>query len=209
MKSNKRFLLTSIFTLLVSLCSTAAAQSELPKIEVGVQVTLPLQDRERYNPETGIGGRLTYNLNKHLAVEGAFSYFPNRPDSCNTGVSTCNARKYQGFGDLRLLGVFGAKVGYRYNKFGLFFKARPGFIQLNKSPSNGNLAGCNVRTAAGFLVCRITDFAFDTGGVVEFYPATRLMFRTDIGTVIVRQGDVYKAPIEGLFQVSVGVGVRF
>jgi hypothetical protein len=208
MKSNKQFLFVSAFVLLAAFCSTAAAQSELPKYEVGVQVTLPLQDRERYNPETGIGGRLTYNLNKHLAVESALSYFPNRPDACNTGFGSCNARKYQGFGDLRLLGVFGAKAGYRSNKFGLFFKARPGFIQLYKSP-NGNGAVCDVRTATGFLVCRVTDFALDTGIVAELYPVRRWMLRTDVGTVLVRQGDFYKTPVVGLLQVSVGVGVRF
>ncbi|MGH9839485.1 MAG: outer membrane beta-barrel protein [Blastocatellia bacterium] len=210
MRSNKQFLFVSVIVLLAGFCSTAAAQTELPRTEIGIQVTLPIYNADGYNPETGIGGRFTYNLNKYLAVEGAVTYFPNKPDICDNGVSTCNARKYQGVGDERLLGVFGAKVGYRHNKFGLFLKARPGFIQLYKSPFNGDNTGCVFHTRReGYLICRVTDFAFDTGSVVEFYPTKRLMFRTDVGTVIIRQGDVYKTPVKGLFQVSVGVGVRF
>ena len=209
MRLNKQFLFGSVIVLLAGFCSTAAAQIELPKTEIGIQVILPIHNADRYNPETGIGGRLTFNLNKYLAVEGAVTYFPNQPDLCANGLGSCNARKYLGVGDERLLGVFGAKVGYRHNKFGLFLKARPGFIQLNKFVFNKNV-NCVTRTLEGSCVGRVIDFAFDTGGVVEFYPAKHLMFRTDVGTTLVRLGELDNlAPLKGLFQVSVGVGVRF
>lgn len=146
MRSNIQILLVAVIVLLAGFRSTVTAQTELPRLEVGVQVTLPVYNVDRYNPETGIGGRLTYNLNKYLAVEGALTYFPNQPDNCNTDRGDCNARKYQGFGDERLLGAFGAKAGYRHNRFGLFLKARPGFIQLYKNPFGGDLTGCVSRT---------------------------------------------------------------
>jgi hypothetical protein len=202
MRSHRQSLFISIFVLLATFCSTVIAQTELPRTEIGIQATLPVAVGS-YEADTGIGGRLTYNLNKHLAVEGALSFFPATPDNC-----TSHRCRYFGLGDERLLGVFGVKAGYRYDRFGLFLKARPGFRRLGKFPTDG-VCRTQTRTPEGLCVNGVTYFAFDTGGVVEFYPTRRLMFRTDVGTAIIRQNDIYNAPLKGLIQINVGVGVRF
>ncbi len=202
MRLNKQSLFIPVFALLAAFCSTVIAQTELPRTEIGIQATLPAAVGH-YEADTGIGGRLTYNLNKHLAVEGAFSFFPAKPDDC--GSHRC---RYYGLGDERLLGVFGVKAGYRYDRFGLFLKGRPGFMRLGKFPSDG-VCRTQTRTPEGLCLAGITYFAFDTGGVVEFYPTKHLMFRTDIGTAIIRQNDIYQAPLKGLIQINVGVGLRF
>lgn len=211
MRPNKQVLFVSIFILLTAFCSTAMAQSELPKTEVGIQVTLPIATVNQFLTDTGIGGRLTYNLNEHIAVEGAVSYFPNNLGICDIGAGFCNVRRYEGFGDQRLLGVFGAKAGYRYDKLGLFLKARPGFIQLDKF--EGKTTGCvtrirNLGPDEGPCVSRVNFFAFDTGGVIEFYPSRPLMLRTDLGTALVWQRNA-PSRVKGLVQVSIGVGLRF
>lgn len=213
MRSNMRILLVSVIVLLTAFCSTAVAQTELPRTEIGLQVSLPVPTENQFYTGTGIGGRLTFNLNKHLAVEGAATYFLNNLGICDIGAGLCKTRRYEGFGDERLLGVFGIKAGRRGDKLGLFLKARPGFMQVNKPTGKVTDCAFSVRippqTAQGLCVNRVTYFAFDTGGVVEFYPTKHLMFRADLGTAIVRQRDLFDHHTKGLVQVNVGVGVRF
>ncbi len=97
-------------------------------------------------------------------------------------------------------GLFGIKAGQRTKYVGVFAKARPGF-QTNFVVNDREQA----------------RFAFDVGGVAEFYPTRHVLLRVDAGDVIIPFGNNIVG--EGLFaqrlgtthnlQLSLGVSVRF
>src|SRR5436190_12315747 len=68
----------------------------------------------------GLGGRLTYNLNKYLAVEGEGNVFIE----ADLGFPITGKTTYQG--------QFGIKAGKRFSNFGVFAKVRPGFIRFKE-----------------------------------------------------------------------------
>jgi len=171
----------------------------------------------------GLGGRLTYNLNSHFALEAAGYFFPQECQFCgrHTGRTT------EGF--------FGVKIGKRFNKWGIFGKARPGVISSSQgqfdlvigipttSPPSINLP------SLFFVEKRLTTFAADVGGVVEFYPSKRIITRLDFGSTIIHYGprtinfpvfnpatggftlqqSTVPAQNRGTLQFMAGVGFRF
>jgi hypothetical protein len=152
---------------------------------------------EPLHTDVGLGGRLTYNLNRHLAFEGELNFFPG--DLLTAGSRT--------------QALFGAKVGRRFRRFGIFAKARPGFIYFHR----GRVAAPDV--PGGFLTYPAkTVFAFDLGGVVEVYHSRRVFTRFDFGDTLIRPTTPVSfngAPFMDVglsfprFQFSAGVGFRF
>jgi len=158
--------------------------------------------------EPGFGGRLTLNLKKNLALESEVNFFPRQVSE----------------GQHALQAQFGVKAGRRFKRFGIFAKARPGFISFS-----------NVATEEGtqtvgqpplqFTVARIVPrrryfFSMDVGGVAEFYLARRILARIDAGDTIVRYGrglfydfdeSTPQSPSQTKhnFQFTAGVGFRF
>jgi hypothetical protein len=161
------------------------AQLNEPKMEAGAHFTA-LGGGGGYwldGPTTvGVGGRLTFNLMRYLAFEGELNYF------LPTGFN----------GDDGLQGQFGVKSGLRFERFGVFGKARPGFV---------NRYG--------------TAFSMDIGGVLEFYPSRRMIVRFDAGDTIVHRGAAPFILTDRLFaaprwnyathnlQLGAGIGFRF
>lgn len=153
----------------------ALAQSqELPKFEVAGEFTT--FEREGFferRTEPGFGGRFTYNLNHVVSLEAAGYYFPKSCFSCR------NAGAIEE-------GLAGAKVGKRFEKWGVFAKARPGAISF----SDGTFDVLPVSVGFPFVpiqfeLKRLTAFAMDVGGVVEFYPTKRIVTRFDVGDTII------------------------
>src|SRR5215470_12432890 len=110
---------------LFSITLTLAQSKHLDagKFEVGGHFTL-LNATTRRGAEDalkGFGGRLTYNINDFLAVEGELNYFPE--DLFNDPLVFPNAHLVKP--DLQ--GLFGLKAGMRWDKIGVFGKIRPGF----------------------------------------------------------------------------------
>jgi hypothetical protein len=148
------------------------------KIEVGAQFSVIGKGTgSPFDNTTGIGGggRLTFNLTKYFALEGELNYFPS------SGFD--NVRRFQG--------QFGVKSGLRYDRFGVFGKVRPGFINTRSSFSR-----ClpSFPVDFGSVVClpfelrnADTRFSLDVGGVVEFYPVKRITMRIDVGDTIVNR----------------------
>ncbi len=120
-----------------------------------------------------------------------------------------------------LQGFFGAKVGRKFEKFGVFAKARPGFVQYSrgKQSIDGTLSDVRFTTGAE------TNPALDVGGVLEFYPTKRITTRFDVGDTIVRFGKqnttgfdffnqqlfpvVLPSETKHNFQFGAGIGFRF
>ena len=165
-------------------------------------------------PEEGFGARVGFNLNEHFAVEAEGNFFPREEFANNS--SGGSAKQFQA----------GVKAGRRWERFGLFAKARPGFVNFSRTL---RLTGTEVIPFGGqqFVVGRFdiesrTYFSMDVGGVVEYYPLRRFFTRFDFGDTLVRYGERRDAgsdparPVRDIrpetehnFQFSAGVGVRF
>ncbi len=211
--------------LLLAVCFDADGQEPSPqepaKIEVGVHFSL-LHTGEPvdafFGPfppsksEAGIGLRFGYNLNRSIAVEAETNFFP-RPGfpSLNSGGRLFQAQ-------------FGVKAGKRFDRFGLFAKARPGFLSFGQvSTQTGSVSfpfqgNGPIVTFPILEPLRRNFFSLDLGAVVEFYPSRRVIARFDIGDTMVHFGE---APAHALadpeqlrlpahkFQFSSGIAFSF
>lgn len=154
--------------------SGALAQSvDVPKYEIAAEFTS--LEREQFGSkkaEPGVGARFTYNLNETFAFEAAGYLFPERCSFCTNG-----GRMHQI--------VAGVKAGKRFEKWGVFAKARPGVVSFSQGEFNV------VRITPGgpfpfeLEVNRINSFAVDFGGVVEFYPSRKIVTRFDVGDTLI------------------------
>lgn len=152
----------------------ALAQSEeLPKFEVaGEFTTLEREAFSQRRTEPGFGGRFTYNLNQTFAIEGAGYFFPKECFQCRNAGNITE-------------GLAGVKVGKRFEKWGVFAKARPGVVSFSEGTFDSVplLVGFPL-IPVEFELNRLTTFAMDVGGVVEFYPSKRIVTRFDFGDTI-------------------------
>jgi hypothetical protein len=194
------------------------------RFELGAQFSsLSLQEIERcifclavdYRDiltQTGFGGRLTYNVTSGFALEVQSDFYPREVRQfINNGRA----------GGRILQGQAGVKAGKRFEKFGIFGKARPGIISFSKAVKVDGLD-----PTFGFPIFRAarkTYFSMDVGGVLEFYPSPRIVTRFDGGDTMIRYSasepplSIFPAvsnsqvPPETThnFQFSAGVGFRF
>src|SRR5580765_216431 len=162
------------------------AQADDKKFEVGGQFSVlrvptqtvtvagvGLATNENGNTNYGFGGRFGYRLSKYFTLEAEGNFFPH------DGVLDAG-RKIQGF--------FGVKAGKRFENFGVFAKARPGFV--NYSRGDYQSAGPCIAVFPPPIGCyqpiSQTNFAIDLGGVFEYYPSKRTIIRFDAGDTMVR-----------------------
>lgn len=182
----KIFFIVLAAAALLSVVSTQNAQAqsrETPKVEVGVQYSL-LRFSDADTTDSGVGGRVTYNMSDNFGIETEFNFFPQeRLNFAN--FSSLNSRRMQG--------LFGAKYGVRSNKFGIFAKARPGFIRFGEGTSP--------------IGSSATEFALDLGGVFEIYPTRPVALRFDVGNTLIRFGA--QNFTSNNLQFSSGVAFRF
>ncbi len=222
MRTRAPFTYASLIIFLLALAPAAAAQErEAPKVEFGVQYTslsINLPGFRGTENAPGFGARVTYNFNDYFAVEAEGNLLPAGTQAdYTTGGS---AQQVQA----------GLKAGKRWNRFGLFAKARPGFVTFSRVRQ---LVGTETINFGGFPFTlgrfedkRKTHFSMDVGGVLEFYPSRRMLVRFDAGDTIIRFGEhrepnnfagagdtqlVVTAPSETThnFQFTGGVAFRF
>ncbi|HVS83104.1 MAG TPA: hypothetical protein VHE60_15355 [Pyrinomonadaceae bacterium] len=181
MKRKLFFTITAIgICLLFGPLNTRAQSADVPKYEVAADFA-----SITFGPghtELGLGGRFTYNLNEHVALEAAGYFFPRKCVFCARG------------NDGRITeGLFGVKVGKRFKKWGIFAKARPGVISFGDGKFDVVPITVNPPTGVGafpfnFVTKRLTTFAMDVGGVLEFYPTRRIVTRIDFGDTLIHYG---------------------
>jgi hypothetical protein len=201
---------------LVSLSTLTATTTTLPCLgPLPCPVTTTFARGRETDP--GFGGRLGYNFSRNVALEVEGNFFPRDRDF---------------EGGRKIQGLFGVKAGKRVDGFGLFAKARPGFIRYEKGDYRpvGVCIAVFPPPIACFEPTTKTNFALDIGGVAEWYPSTHTIIRFDVGDTIVHFGErnvaAFDVPAAGLspvrlvvipvgaetkhnFQASVGVGYRF
>lgn len=203
--------LTIAVLALFALSFRAHAQEDVPKLEIGAQFSSidvdddPMDDISCAGCDTfvyrGVGGRFTYNVNDHLAVETEVNFFLNEN----------NKRISRRVGGRPVQALFGVKAGRRFKQVGLFGKVRPGVISFSRVVNNG-LGG-----TLDPVFARRTHFNLDVGGVFEVYPSRNLVFRVDAGDTIVRYGEEHEVGVlftragdtRHSFQFNTGVGFRF
>jgi hypothetical protein len=146
---------------------------------------------------SGIGGNFDYNFTRGFAFDSTVNFIPGQ----------------QGAKPM-MEGLFGVKMGERWQHWGLFGKIRPGFIYYeNALPGGGDPNPTS-----------LTRFATDFGGIVELYPNRNSTVRFDVGTTLVRylsnHPDPNMSPIndlrstqyivtQGNFQISTAYVYRF
>lgn len=157
--------------------------------------------------DNGFGGRFTVNANRHLAIESEVNIFP--------------LGRFRGSAAQALIGV---KAGKRWDRFGVFAKARPGFIYNSQGRAELNQSSTDINLNNRLRYKGATNFTADVGGVVEFYPTKKLITRFDFGDTITHfnSQDAFFIDANGnlntfrtspttrhSFQFSAGIGVRF
>jgi hypothetical protein len=217
-----------------SASSSSSGGDEVPRYELGVQFTSLMVHLPNpvfgfpvispgdpgTDPEAGFGARFTLNLNDHVALEAAGDFFPRESFSAHTS------------GGYPSQAQFGVKAGKRWERFGVFAKARPGFVNFSRvlqlvdtrqltlnHPLNGST---QTFTIGVFDERHKTYFSTDVGGVFELYPTRRVVTRFDLGDTIIRYGRRHEqgfslsqniievAPeTQHNLQFSAGIGFRF
>jgi hypothetical protein len=146
---------------------------------------------------SGVGFNFDYNLTRSFAFDSTMNLLPGQQGG--TGM---------------MEGLFGVKMGPRFEHWGIFAKVRPGFIYYENA-----LPGKSVYQPES-----LTRFAADFGGVVEVYPSPKSTVRFDVGTTLVRYLTDRQDPrvsaigsrlstqyivTQSNFQVSTGYAFRF
>ena len=186
-----RFSAAATLLLLIStlLPSIARGQDGPARFEVGPVLSF---DREYNRAEPNrflIGGRVAWNIGRHLGLEGEASTSPN------------NFASGSGYVGGRLMGgLFGAKYGARWGKLGIFGKARTGFVQWS-AVANGLVA----TASGGFMLvtARQTSPVLDLGGAFEYYVSRRWMIRIDPGINLIWHGAYSVRDVEPSGSVNV------
>jgi len=214
MKTRALFTLKTLVLVLLLFNQSASAQEhDAPKLELGVQyssLSIDLPGFGGTENAPGVGARVTYNLNDYFAVEAEGNIFP-----------TVTRADYTTGGD-PLQAQFGVKAGKRWKRFGLFGKARPGFVSFAETLTPLPVVSGSTLTYT-FDRERKTHFSMDAGGVLEFYPSRRMLVRFDVGDTMIRYGEHRElqtsiagtvigsasSEVKHNFQFTAGVGFRF
>lgn len=169
----KKTCFIAAFVILFAQSQAFSQSEELPRFEVAAEFTTLEREAFQRRTEPGIGARFTYNLNEVFSLEAAGYFFPKRCNSCRE-----NGRVTEVVG--------GVKVGKRFDKWGIFAKARPGVVSFSEGEFNILRAPASPFDAIEFEPNRVTSFATDFGGVVEFYASKHIVTRFDAGDTIIR-----------------------
>src|SRR5262249_17722984 len=152
----------------------------ISRFQVGVQASfLRLSDFETTN--TGIGGRVSFDLASWAAVEAEADFFPH--DDAVLPSSPLAPDLRVAYRRERADAFFGVKLGRRSDRLGVFAKVRPGFTHLSDKGVECVGDVCALMLLAGPEYR--TELALDVGGVLEFYPSARTVMRFDLADAMI------------------------
>jgi hypothetical protein len=200
-----RFLSLAAFLSIVP--GLALAQSSLDRsFEATAQIAVnDLAELE--TTEVGLGGRLGFRAGSLFTFEGELNFYPSDvPEAIQVTSS-------------RLEGLFGVKVGPRFDRWSIFGKFRPGFVQFAEAPAPFPCIAIYPPPLSCVLGAGGNVFALDLGGGVELYPSERSLIRVDASDRMlhypgpaIRQGR--EVVLEDGFwahglRLAIGAGFRF
>jgi hypothetical protein len=119
----------------------------------------------------------------------------------------------------RLDGLFGVKVGPRFDRFSVFGKVRPGFVRFGEAPAPFPCIAIYPPPLSCVLAEGQTVAALDLGGGIEVFPTKTSLLRFDVsdlmlqypGPVLTRDGEAFTE--DGFWghnlRLTVGAGFRF
>jgi hypothetical protein len=162
-----------VLTALALTCVVGASAHAQSKMEVSGQlVVTDLQELD--TTDYGFGGRFGFAATPLFTFEGELNYFPSDiPDLVPLTSS-------------RLEGLFGVKVGPRFNRFSVFGKARPGFVQFGEATAPVICILIFPPPLGCVLAGGETVFALDLGGGVEYFPSERTLLRFDVSDLMLQ-----------------------
>jgi hypothetical protein len=166
------FFLTTIET------SAQSTSEEVPKFEVGLHFTSIT--KPNYNggaTEPGIGARFTFNLNRSVALEAVGNFFPHSCNYCGGNIGDNSGIIKQG--------LFGVKAGKRFEKWGIFAKARPGVVTFGQGNTIYTINGTGPSASVHVQRTGVSHFATDLGGIMEFYPSKHIVTRFEAGDTLI------------------------
>jgi hypothetical protein len=167
--------LTVVYVVLAITASPAWAQSS-KTIGIGVQASVLQVSGSNGSSEIGVGGRVSYSITDRWDLDGEFNFFPQHADDVLKG-----GRKTQA--------LIGVKAGYRNDRFGVFAKARPGFVRFGEGQQPARTACILIFPPPASCFVPETRFAMDLGSVLELYLAPAAGLRLDVGDTIIRSTD--------------------
>lgn len=200
-------MLIRVLALSMMLTTIARAQSgDDRKLEVSGQ--LALNDlAELETTDFGFGGRFGFRATSLFTFEGELNFFPSDiPDEVSVTSS-------------RLEGLIGVKVGPRFDRFSVFGKVRPGFVQFGEAPEPIPCILIYPPPLSCALAAGETVFALDLGGGIELYPTEQSLVRFDVSDLMLQYpGPVLTRDREAVtedgfwghnLRISIGAGFRF
>jgi hypothetical protein len=152
-----------------------AGNSALAQSRFEVAGQLAVTDLEELETtDYGFGGRVGFAATRLFTFEGELNFFPSDvPDAFPVSSS-------------RFEGLFGVKVGPRFDRFSVFGKARPGFVQFGEA----NEPVICILIFPPPLSCVLAEgetvFALDLGGGIEFFPSERTLLRFDVSDLMLQ-----------------------
>jgi hypothetical protein len=180
---------TRLFALVLILACAAgvrpaSAQTPGERLEVAANLNM-LRLSDFSGTRAGVGGRVTFDLTPNVALEGEVAFYPK--DRIDGGAFQTSEGTYRIVGHRRRTdALFGVKVGTRFDRFGVFGKARPGLTRLGDRGTGCEGPGCAVILMLIAPYTYRTEFAFDFGGGIELYPSTRTVARFEMGDTLIR-----------------------
>ena len=170
-----RFLITLLTVLLLQSQAQSQSTNETPKFEVAAEYSALQRESFRGGNDGGGGARFTFNLNRVISFETAGYFFPRQCIDCSNNGNVVEV-------------VGGVKIGKRFERWGIFGKARPGVVSFSRGRfdvvPNPSIPGFPFN----FVPHRVNSLAADLGGVVEFYPTKHIVTRFDAGDTIIHFG---------------------
>jgi hypothetical protein len=166
---------TIVCVVLAIAASPAWAQSS-KKIGIGAQASVLQVSGSTGPTDVGAGGRASYRITDRLDLEGEINFFPQDADDVLKGGQKTQA-------------LVGVKAGYRNDRFGVFAKARPGFVRFGEGQQPAGTACILIFPPPASCFVPETRFAMDLGGVLEVYLAAAAGLRLDVGDTIIRATD--------------------
>lgn len=198
---------TLLAALFLTMPTVAVAQSSESRVEAGVFFTyaklerIGSTDHDVGTTTAGLGGRVAWRLFRNVDIDTEVAVHPR------AGVS-----------GYRVQGFLGMKAGASFGGFGLYAKARPGFLYFEKDPFGVGSAG---PTFSFSQWAHSVEPALDLGVTIEYDTPAKLVVRFDVGETIVRynsrtvvSSQLLPPRVEGGFttrnrQWSLGLGKRF